>query len=99
MYKDITWSVPNENNEGYITVQESNKVLGIDKENRVGSKVMLQTKESPENLDQKWRRVSTDEGFFALRNLKSGLFLNNGQTSSFPDEFPTIESTFLFRIS
>ena len=98
MYEDLIWSVPNEDNEGYIIDQETNKVLGIDGKNSLGSKVMLQTKENPEN--QKWERVTTnDEGFFTLRNLKSGLFLNNGQLSLWKPMFPTIESTSLFIIS
>ena len=100
MYEDLTWSVPNEDNEGYLTDQESNKVLGIDGKNCLGSKVMLQSKESPENPDQKWKRVTTDGGFFALSNLKSGLFLNNGQLGlPWEPEFPTIESMSLFIIS
>ena len=94
MYGDILWSLPNENDEGYIADQESNKVLGIDGENYQGSKVMLQTKENPENLDQKWKRVSTDEeGYFALINLNSGIFINNGQFGK--PEFPTIQSNSL----
>ena len=92
-YEDLIWSVPNEDNDGYITDQESNKVLGIDGENSLGSKVMLQTKDNPENRDQKWIRVTTDEEvFFALQNLKSGLYLNNGQ-DEWNATFPTLEST------
>ena len=92
-YEDLIWSVPNEDNYGYITDQKSNQVLGIYGENSLGSKVMLQTKDDPENINQKWKRVATNkEEFFVLRNLKSGLFLNNGQAFDF--EFPTIESTY-----
>lgn len=91
-YEDLIWSVPNEDNYGYITDQKSNQVLGIYGENSLGSKVMLQTKDNPENRDQKWIRVATDEeGFFALKNLKSGLFLNNGQDEWDP-ALPTLES-------
>ena len=91
MYQELIWSVPNENDIGYIVDQESNKVLGIDGENSLGSKVMLQTKENPENLDQKWERLTIEgEEFFTFRSLKSGLFINNGQ--QYDPEFPTIES-------
>ena len=73
--------------------QRSNQVLGIDGENCAGSNVKLQTKKTPESLDQKWKRVTMDdEKFFALSNLKSGLFLNNGQETTWPSEFSTIES-------
>ena len=99
MYEDLTWSVPNENNEGYVVDQQTNKVLGVDGENNLGSKVMLQTKENPENLNQKWKRDTNEEGFFILRNLKSGLCLNNDPFSwddPFELEFPTIESMYLF---
>ena len=71
-------SIPNEDKEGYIEDQQSKKVFGIQGENWVGSKVVFQTKENPENPDQKWKRSATDEqGFFTLKNLKSGLFLND----------------------
>ena len=98
MYKDLKWSLPNEGNEGFIVDRESNKVLGIDGENCEGSKVMLQTRENPENPDQKWKRSSTDEnGFFTLNNVNSGLFLNNGHHYVWePEPFPTIESTYFF---
>ena len=97
MYEDLIWSVPNEDDEGYIVDQESKKVLGIDGENCLGSKVRLQLKENPGSPDQKWERSTTNEkGFFTLRNLKSGLFLNNVQEDE--PEFPTIESTSLFLI-
>ena len=90
MYEDLIWSLPN---EGYIVDQKSNKVLGVDGENSFGSKVMLQTKDDPENLNQKWKRVATDEEeFFVLKNLKSGLFLNNVQLMLPIVEYPTIES-------
>ena len=93
MYEYIIWSVPSEDNEGYITDQETKRVLGVDGEKCAGSKVMLQTKENPENLDQKWKRVTTDdEEFFIFVHLKSGLFLYNGQL--YDHVFPTIESTF-----
>ena len=83
--------MPNEDNKGYIVDQETNKVLGVDGDNCAGSYVMLQTKTKPENLDQMWERVTTyEEGFFTLRNLKSGLFLYNGEILS----YPTIESTY-----
>ena len=91
MYEYLIWSVPNEDNEGYIIDKETNKVLGVDRKNSFGSQVMLQTKENPENPDQKWKRLTTDEKkYFTLMNLNSGLFLNNGQIGE--PEFPTIES-------
>ena len=92
MYEDLIWSVPNEDDEGYIVDQESKKVLGIDGQNCLGSKVRLQLKENPGSL-QKWKRSTTNEkGFFTLRNLKSGLFLN----SMGRNKFPTIESGYQF---
>ena len=92
MYEDLKWSVPNEDNEGYIVDQKSKKVLGVEGENCEGSKVILQTKANPESLDQKWKRSTTVNEYFTLENLKSGLFLNNVPFAK--PVFPTIESTY-----
>ena len=94
IYQKRMWFVPNENDEGYVTDQETDKVLGVvDGDNVFGSKVTLQTKRNPENFDQKWERIPTDDFFFTLRNKNSGLFLHNGQGES---DFPTVESMYFF---
>lgn len=96
MYGDLIWSVPNEDSEGYVVDQDTNKVLGVDGENSFGSKVMLQSKENPESLDQKWKRVTLvtpdEEEYFTLKNLRNGLFLNTVQVG-WEYVYPTIEST------
>ena len=80
------WNLPVENHDGYIQDQETNQVLGVVGDVSYRSRVQLQTKDIPENPDQKWHRVTNNDGFLLFRNGKSDFFLsiNVYDTNSYP---------------
>ena len=71
-YGDSVWIIPEDEDEGYLSVAGSNEVLGVIKNNVV----ILQTKEIIDNEDQLWIRrnyvtysrvhISSDTAFFKI---------------------------------
>ena len=72
-FEDKTWIIPSEAEEGHIEVKDSNpvKVLAIN-----GEEVELEDKEEISSSSQIWiRGPKNSEGYFSLKNKKTGKFL------------------------
>ena len=83
MYQENTWTIPEENTEGYIK-DFSGKVLGLpDYVTVPGSQVTIEMKMVNSYQGQKWYRSKADpSGYFTLQNPISERFLTAGTRSS-----------------
>ena len=81
-YGDSVWIIPEDEDEGYLSVAGSNEVLGVIKNNVV----ILQPKEIIDNEDQLWirRNCETYNDDFILINKKSGLYLSGKKGTTNP---------------
>ena len=82
MYHENTWTIPEENAEGYIK-DLSGKVLGLpDYVTVPGSQVTMEMKIVNSCQDQKWFRSKADPGgYFTFQNPISERFLTAGRSS------------------
>ena len=83
-YGESVWSIPEDEEEGYVSVIDTNEVLGVIKYNVV----TLKPKDVFDNQDNLWIRQNfdsyghTDE--FILINKKNGLLLSGKQGTTSP---------------
>ena len=77
-YGDSIWSIPEDEEEGYVRVKDTTEVLGVIN----GNKVTLQTKEI-DNENQLWIRHSNWHQFILI-NKQSGLLLSGKQGTANP---------------
>ena len=74
VYENKNWSIPDEEQEGFIKVIDAHKVMSVVGQS-AGSKVILKARNDSPN--QKWvRSQSNKKGWFTLKNVWSGLYLN-----------------------
>ena len=81
-FSKVKWTIPRENEVGFIKDTSSGKVLGSENEG-INTSVKLEDMKSEPNDSQKWLRGPSIHGWFQLQNCSSRQVLTaNGTTKT-----------------